>query len=352
MLLVLKVLEDDDDPASTDLDWADFSIHVSGLSIGRISRSMAEFIGNQLGRFKDVELDSRGQLWGSSLRIRVGLDVTKPLRRILKLHTTMGAEMTLTFTYERLPNFCYWCGQLGHIMKFCECQHEPGFDDKQDPFPFGPWLRATTPALLHSRGVNLISRPSFAGQTPTYVSPVTDSQRDPAIFQYALPPTSPSSQPNLNTRTSMPLNTQYSNPEIAVISHSAATTKTIQNPITPPLLPPLLHSHTQPNITQTLSTALHRPTGPPPLYTSDPIPLPCHPLSQTLVNVPLVFSAASQLALSPFQSSSTLSTHGRRKQAPFKKISIQKKQKLIDETLDASESPSKCVKQVDVELMD
>ncbi|KAK4431293.1 hypothetical protein Salat_0891400 [Sesamum alatum] len=54
-LLVLKVVENDDDPTSTDLDWMDFSVHVHGLPIGRMSRNMVEFIGNQIGQFRDVE---------------------------------------------------------------------------------------------------------------------------------------------------------------------------------------------------------------------------------------------------------------------------------------------------------
>ncbi|KAK4425260.1 hypothetical protein Salat_1719900 [Sesamum alatum] len=150
-----------------------------------MSRTMAEFIGNQIGVFRDVELDSGVQFWGSSLRIQVGLDITKPLRRVLKLHTTMGAESTLTFTYERLPNFCYWCGCLGHILKLCECQFEPGFDANQDPLPFGPWLWATTPANLQSRGS------TFAPYRPTPPSIISDhhpspnSHRGAAIFSYS-----------------------------------------------------------------------------------------------------------------------------------------------------------------------
>ncbi|KAK4428777.1 hypothetical protein Salat_1177600 [Sesamum alatum] len=67
-------------------------------------------------------------------------------------------------------------------------------------------------------------------------------------------------------------------------------------------------------------------------------------LSQTLHNVPLVFVAASLAASSLSQPSSTTS-RGRKKQTTRKVISIPKQRKLIDETLDATESPSKCVKQ-------
>ncbi|KAK4416660.1 hypothetical protein Salat_2491500 [Sesamum alatum] len=68
-LLVLKPVENDDDPINTNLDWADFSVHVHGLPISHMSRTMADFIENQLGRFRNVEQEGGGQLWGSSLRI-------------------------------------------------------------------------------------------------------------------------------------------------------------------------------------------------------------------------------------------------------------------------------------------
>ncbi|KAL0456438.1 UNVERIFIED_CONTAM: hypothetical protein Slati_0983000 [Sesamum latifolium] len=142
-LLVLKALKEDDDPASIDLNWVDSFVYVYGLSLGCMTRNMAEFIGNKIGVFRDVELDNGSQCWGSSL-LRVGLNITKPLRRALKLHTTMGVESTITFMYDKLPSFCYWCACLGHILKFCEHQYEPGFDATQDPLPFGSWLRATT----------------------------------------------------------------------------------------------------------------------------------------------------------------------------------------------------------------
>ncbi|KAL0317110.1 UNVERIFIED_CONTAM: hypothetical protein Sangu_2125300 [Sesamum angustifolium] len=88
-------------------------------------------------------LDSAGHVWGSHMRIWASVDVTKPLRRVLKLQTTLGDEQLLYFTYEKLPNFCYLCGCLGHLSKFCELRFSEDFVDPGDATPFGPWLRAT-----------------------------------------------------------------------------------------------------------------------------------------------------------------------------------------------------------------
>ncbi|KAL0303028.1 UNVERIFIED_CONTAM: hypothetical protein Sradi_6170900 [Sesamum radiatum] len=103
---------------------------------------VATFIGNHLGKFKDMEMDERGCSWGATLRIRVSLNVNAPLKRALKITTPLGSEHLVSFTYERLPNFCYLCGRLGHIGKYCELAFCEGFVDPGNDTPYGPWLRA------------------------------------------------------------------------------------------------------------------------------------------------------------------------------------------------------------------
>ncbi|KAK4420218.1 hypothetical protein Salat_2434800 [Sesamum alatum] len=99
-LLVLRVVEENDNPVRIELSVTDFHIHVHDLSLSRMTKEVNTFIGNQIGIFRDVDLDRGGQGWGSSLRIRVGIDVNKPLRRIMKLRTAIGDESLISFTNE------------------------------------------------------------------------------------------------------------------------------------------------------------------------------------------------------------------------------------------------------------
>ncbi|KAK4408040.1 hypothetical protein Sango_0385000 [Sesamum angolense] len=95
-----------DDPNIVNLNYYDFHIHIHGLPLGRMTKGVAFFIGNKLGKFKEVELDSNGEAWGSSIRIRVAIDITKPLKRALKIHKGIcvpsnGKSGSLTLLWPR-----------------------------------------------------------------------------------------------------------------------------------------------------------------------------------------------------------------------------------------------------------
>ncbi|KAL0402427.1 UNVERIFIED_CONTAM: hypothetical protein Slati_4272600 [Sesamum latifolium] len=166
-LLVLAPVDADDDPKLVDITRCDFYIHIHGLPLGKMTKEVACFIGNKLGQFKEVDLDSRGDAWGSSVRIRVML----PLKRALKIRTVIGDEHLVTFTYERLPNFCYLCGCLGHISRQCEVQLQDGFCDPGANAPYGNWLRAAAPTSYRGRiGASSARTPTGSIHRPTFVS--------------------------------------------------------------------------------------------------------------------------------------------------------------------------------------
>ena len=53
------------------------------------------------------------------MRVRVQIDITKPLCRGQKITMADNTERCVAFQYERLPNFCYWCGKVSHGEKDC-----------------------------------------------------------------------------------------------------------------------------------------------------------------------------------------------------------------------------------------
>ncbi|KAL0462112.1 UNVERIFIED_CONTAM: hypothetical protein Slati_0098800 [Sesamum latifolium] len=57
----------------------------------------------------------------------------------------MGSDdaVLVTFTYDRLSNFCYGCGILGHIRRDYERQLEELQRVTTAELPYGPWWGAT-----------------------------------------------------------------------------------------------------------------------------------------------------------------------------------------------------------------
>ncbi|KAL0421421.1 UNVERIFIED_CONTAM: putative mitochondrial protein [Sesamum latifolium] len=137
--------------------------------------------GNRLGKFKEVDLDKNGEAWGSFLRVRVALDITKPLKRALKLHTILGDEQLISFSYERLPNFYYFYGCLGHLSRQCEFQFQEGFRDPGDSPPYDPWLRVVAPSNFRCRSgsfplkvsTDSLSRPTFLPRSSLQIPDTT-----------------------------------------------------------------------------------------------------------------------------------------------------------------------------------
>ncbi|KAL0456241.1 UNVERIFIED_CONTAM: hypothetical protein Slati_0963300 [Sesamum latifolium] len=98
--------------------------------------------------FKEVDLDKNGEVCGSFVCTRVALDITKLLKRALKIRTVLGDEQLVSFTYERLPNFCYFFGCLGYLSRQCDLQFRDGFSDPGENPPYGIGYGLLPPSLF------------------------------------------------------------------------------------------------------------------------------------------------------------------------------------------------------------
>lgn len=70
---------------------------------------------------------------GKTLRARVYLDVEKPLVRFVPI--TLKERKKYKVYYEKLPDFCYYCGLMGHLVEECgDGIHDPASCE------WGEWL--------------------------------------------------------------------------------------------------------------------------------------------------------------------------------------------------------------------
>ncbi|XVF82791.1 hypothetical protein PTKIN_Ptkin16aG0078000 [Pterospermum kingtungense] len=114
------------------------------LPLGMRNKATGEMIGMRIGKLiaTDESLDGRG--WANFLRIRVEMDITKPLRRPVKLSNREGkTDIWGRVAYERLPTFCYRCGRLGYSDNDCE-EKEWRKEESDGLNQYDDWLRASS----------------------------------------------------------------------------------------------------------------------------------------------------------------------------------------------------------------
>lgn len=105
---------------------------------GRLIITNMEAIGKKIGAF--VRLDGSGSMGiDKSIRMRVKIDVRKPLTTKIKVKMRGGVEEWFDIKYERPPLVCYYCGKLGHGVKDCEdC-----LDEENPRLAYGGWIKAS-----------------------------------------------------------------------------------------------------------------------------------------------------------------------------------------------------------------
>ncbi|KAL0433345.1 UNVERIFIED_CONTAM: hypothetical protein Slati_2668800 [Sesamum latifolium] len=119
-----------------------FQVHIHGLPIRMMTRDVVEAIGARLGTVIECAPNQAQLGWESKIRMKVSLDVRKPLKRGFCLRSPGGEQLMVSFTYEKLPTFCYECGVLGHIMRDCELRLEKLDKGKEGgELQYGAWLR-------------------------------------------------------------------------------------------------------------------------------------------------------------------------------------------------------------------
>ncbi|KAL5768294.1 hypothetical protein ACOSQ2_015077 [Xanthoceras sorbifolium] len=127
--------------ADLDFDRTLFWVQMFNLPLACMSREVGEVLGSLLGEVKEVDVGANGSCWGKCLRVRILIDITQPLQRGLQaVIGDDGEEASVLLCYERLPNFCFLCGRMGHLLR--ECAEAKGVIKDAAHLKFGSWLRA------------------------------------------------------------------------------------------------------------------------------------------------------------------------------------------------------------------
>jgi len=171
-------------PTAISFEHAVFWVRMYNLPLACMGKAAGQKIGASVGVVEAVDVHDDDPGWGKYLRVKIRLDLSKPLSRGRMLHI-QDRSIWIAFKYEKLPNYCYQCGVILHGQKCCHrdgSRRSPGTEEDQ---PYGPWLRVIflSRRLPHSPGRGSLgkadgrSRKSFP--TPEYYAKRRDTEEEP-----------------------------------------------------------------------------------------------------------------------------------------------------------------------------
>lgn len=79
-----------------------------------MDRQLAMEVGGVVREITAIDCRDKDGCWVDFMRIRVKMDMLKPLRRVVCVVVKDGREVTYIIKYERLPIFYYIFGCIDH----------------------------------------------------------------------------------------------------------------------------------------------------------------------------------------------------------------------------------------------
>lgn len=138
--LLIGRMNESMNPRCVSLDTIDLWVQVHDMQPGFMSERILQEIGSQVGRYICSCPSNFKGIWREYMRIRITIDITKPLRRRMKVRKAGNEWSWITFKYENVPTFCFICGIIGHADKFCSKLFD--VPENEITRPFGACMRA------------------------------------------------------------------------------------------------------------------------------------------------------------------------------------------------------------------
>ncbi|KAJ1431055.1 Zinc finger, CCHC-type [Sesbania bispinosa] len=129
------------------IDKVDFSkvevkIQLWGLPPHCRTSKMGRKNGSCMGKVVEFEVfEGRDKV--TFVKLLVEIDIHKPLLSGIPVGSNKDGISWVDFKYERLPQFCYKCGLVGHDEDSCKNPGSPNSSDLHGDKELGPWMRAS-----------------------------------------------------------------------------------------------------------------------------------------------------------------------------------------------------------------
>jgi hypothetical protein len=105
----MEAIEAGADPSSALFTHVLMWVQFHGIPFYLLTKELARALGDWIGTTIRIDKNTIGSIYDKFLRTRVQLPLYLALQRWIKL------EVHVHIRYERLPNFCLFCGYIGHM---------------------------------------------------------------------------------------------------------------------------------------------------------------------------------------------------------------------------------------------
>ncbi|CAN6232539.1 unnamed protein product [Urochloa humidicola] len=118
--VMLREYDENLKPSDVSFARMDLWVHILNLPFGWMNAKRATRAAELIGEVVKIDADADGKISGAYARVRVAIEVDKPLRRgvLLKTDRSKPPEW-YEIQYEKLPFYCYSCGLMGHTDLVC-----------------------------------------------------------------------------------------------------------------------------------------------------------------------------------------------------------------------------------------
>lgn len=138
-MLVFEEVPKEEEPRNVPMWHVNIWIQIYDLPTGFMTKAVNQQLGNFFGQFLEYDHKNNTSIWRELMRLRVRLDVRKPLKRKKKITMRNEAYVIVSCNYEHLGDFCFTCDIVSDTERYYSRLLNDTEEINQE---WGSWLRA------------------------------------------------------------------------------------------------------------------------------------------------------------------------------------------------------------------
>lgn len=101
-------------PRGVNLNTLDLWVQIHDLCVSFMLEKIFKEVGNYIDKYVESCSNNFKGGWKEYLRVRVTIDISKPLKPRMKMRKPDNNYFWIVFKYENVPTFCFICRIPGH----------------------------------------------------------------------------------------------------------------------------------------------------------------------------------------------------------------------------------------------